>query len=101
MAMPLQVPVIDDDVILARYPFLPQSSAYQRRLADDNDITLDVLLDSERMDETRTRGRLRLVESIGNKGGVDAMAMRDIHTEEVRVFNSSSYSYAPPLVCAS
>ncbi len=101
MAMPLQVPVIDDDVILARYPFLPQSSAYQRRLADDNDITLDVLLDSERMDETRTRGRLRLVESIGNKGGVDAMAMRDIHTEEGRLLESFSYSYARLIVCAS
>jgi DNA primase large subunit len=99
--MPLQVPAIEDAVILARYPFLPQSSDYQRQLAVDNDITLEVLLDSERMDETRTRGRLRLVESISNKGGVDAMAMRDIHTEEGRLLESFSYSFARLVVCAS
>lgn len=99
--MPLQEPVIEDDVILARYPFLPQSSDYQRRLAGENNITLDVLLASERMEETRTRGRLRLVESISNKGGVDAMAMRDIHTEEGRLLESFSYSYARLVVCAS
>ncbi len=99
--MPLQEPVIEDAVILARYPFLPQSSDYQRQLAGENDITLEVLLDSDRMEETRTRGRLRLVESISNKGGVDAMAMRDIHTEEGRLLESFSYSYARLVVCAS
>ncbi|MDP6640634.1 MAG: hypothetical protein QF817_06145, partial [Candidatus Poseidoniaceae archaeon] len=92
--MPLQEPVINDAVILARYPFLPQSSEYQRQLAIENNITLDVLLDSGRCEETRTRGRLRLVESISNEGGVDAMSMRDIHTAEGQLLESFSYSYA-------
>ncbi len=101
MPLPLQVPIIEDEVILARYPFLPQSSDFQRKLATENSISLDVLLDSERMEETRTRGRLRLVESISNKGGVDAVSMRDIHTEEGRLLESFSYSYARLVVCAS
>ena len=101
MPMPLQVPTIEDDVILARYPFLPQSSDFQRNLASKHNISLDVLLESERMEETRTRGRLRLVESITNKGGVDAVAMRDIHTEEGRLLEAFSYSYARLVVCAS
>ncbi|MDP7000789.1 MAG: hypothetical protein QGH90_02700 [Candidatus Poseidoniaceae archaeon] len=99
--MPLQEPVINDAVILARYPFLPQSSEYQRQLAIENNITLDVLLDSGRCEETRTRGRLRLVESISNEGGVDAMSMRDIHTAEGQLLESFSYSYARLVVCAS
>jgi len=99
--MPLQEPVIKDAVILARYPFLPQSSEYQRQLAIENNITLDVLLDSGRCEETRTRGRLRLVESISNEGGVDAMSMRDIHTAEGQLLESFSYSYARLVVCAS
>jgi len=101
MPMPLQEPVINDAVILARYPFLPQSSEYQRQLAIENNITLDVLLDSGRCEETRTRGRLRLVESISNEGGVDAMSMRDIHTAEGQLLESFSYSYARLVVCAS
>jgi len=101
MPMPLQEPVIKDAVILARYPFLPQSSEYQRQLAIENNITLDVLLDSGRCEETRTRGRLRLVESISNEGGVDAMSMRDIHTAEGQLLESFSYSYARLVVCAS
>lgn len=101
MPVPLALPAIADPVVLARYPFLPQASELTRELALGRDISLDVLLEDESMEETRRRGRLRLVESIQNEGGVDAMAMRDIHTEEGRLLEAFSYSYARLIVCAS
>jgi len=86
---------------LARYPFLPQATSLTQKLALENNITLEELLNSPRMEETRTRGRLRLIESMQNKGGVDAMAMRDIHTEGGQMLESFSYSYARLIVAAS
>ncbi|MBT3772864.1 MAG: hypothetical protein HOF90_08245 [Euryarchaeota archaeon] len=101
MPLPRDVPVISDPVILARYPFLPQATSLTQKLALENNITLEELLNSPRMEETRTRGRLRLIESMQNKGGVDAMAMRDIHTEGGQMLESFSYSYARLIVAAS
>ena len=86
---------------MARYPFLPQATSLTQKLALENNITLEELLNSPRMEETRTRGRLRLIESMQNKGGVDAMAMRDIHTEGGQMLESFSYSYARLIVAAS
>ena len=88
-------------MILARYPFLPQATSLTQSLALEHNITLDFLLESTQMNETRTRGRLRLIESMQNKGGVDVMSMRDIHTEGGQMLEAFSFSYARLVVAAS
>ncbi len=98
--MPLDHPIIDDEVTLARYPFLPQSGEWILGLAEKEGIDLDMLIDSDVMLETRRRGRLRLVESITNEGGVDIVAMRDIHTHEGRVLEIFSFTYSRLVACA-
>ena len=44
MPMPLRPPPIDDAKVLARYPFLPQSTEHTRGLLDENGISMDDLL---------------------------------------------------------
>jgi hypothetical protein len=100
MPLPLEHPPISDEVTLARYPFLPQSGPWIQSLAQKEGIDLDMLIDGDFMEETRRRGRLRLVESISNQGGVDAVAMRDIHTPEGRVLESFSFTYSRLVACA-
>ena len=94
MPLPLEVPPIEDEVTLARYPFLPQSAPWIQKLTKKEGLDLDTLIDSDFMEDSRRRGRLRLVESIANQGGVDAMAMRDIHTPEGRLLEAISFTYA-------
>ena len=100
MPIPMEVPDISDEVTLARYPFLPQSGPWIQMMAQTEGIDLDSLLDSEFLEDTRRRGRLRLVESIANDGGVDAMAMRDIHTQEGRLLEAFSFTYSRLVACA-
>ncbi|MBO94378.1 MAG: hypothetical protein CMI32_05710 [Opitutales bacterium] len=101
MPLPFEVPPIEDEVTLARYPFLPQSAPWIHKLTQKEGIDMDVLIDSEMMEDSRRRGRLRLVESIANEGGVDAMAMRDIHTPGGRLLEAISFTYARLVACAS
>lgn len=96
----MEVPDISQEVTLARYPFLPQSGPWIQKMAQSEGIDLDSLLDSDFFEETRRRGRLRLVESIANDGGVDAMAMRDIHTQEGRLLEAFSFTYSRLVACA-
>ena len=100
MPLPLEHPPISDEVTLSRYPFLPQSGPWIQSLAQKEGIDLDTLIDGDFMEETRRRGRLRLVESISNQGGVDAVAMRDIHTPEGKVLESFSFTYSRLVACA-
>ena len=100
MPLPLEVPPIEDEVTLARYPFLPQSAPWIQKLTHKEGIDIDMLIDSDFMEDSRRRGRLRLIESIANEGGVDAMAMRDIHTPEGRLLEAISFTYARMVACA-
>ena len=68
--MPLVLPEISDDSILARYGFLPQSKEYIKKLLDENDITIEQLIDAPWLEDIRARGRIRLVESIAHKGDI-------------------------------
>ena len=62
--MPMQTPVLEDAVSLARYPFLPQAGPWIARLATENGIDLDVLLDGAALDLSRRRGRMRLIDTV-------------------------------------
>ena len=64
MPIPISTPVIDDDGLLARYPFLPQGSAYIRSILDENGITVEDLVDAPWLEDVRVRGMLRLVDSV-------------------------------------
>ena len=53
MPIPISTPVIDDDGLLARYPFLPQGSAYIRSMLDENGITVEDLVDAPWLEDVR------------------------------------------------
>lgn len=99
--MPMQTPVLEDAVSLARYPFLPQAGPWIAHLATENGIDLDVLLDGAALDLSRRRGRMRLIDTVDSDEGVEAAAMGDIHTENGRVLEAFSYYYARLVICAS
>jgi len=100
MPVPPSSPSIEDEVTLARYPFLPQASAWIRSLAHRHAIDLDELLEGSWMDKARQRARLRLVDTVQSKEGVQ-VAGGDIHTEEGRLVEAFSFYYARLVVCAS
>ena len=64
MPMPLQAKPIDDAVVTARYPFLPQASASIKAHMDANSVDLASLVDTEWLEAVRVRARVRLVESV-------------------------------------
>ena len=45
MPMPLTPPAIEDESVLARYPFLPQSRAFIRKQLDENGISVEGLIE--------------------------------------------------------
>ena len=47
MPMPLQAKPIDDAVVTARYPFLPQAAASIKAHMDANSVDLASLVDTE------------------------------------------------------
>jgi len=99
--MPMQTPDLEDEVSLARYPFLPQAVPWIAQLASANGIDLDVLLDGGALELSRRRGRMRLIDTVDSDEGVEAAAMGDIHTENGRVLEAFSYYYARLVICAS
>lgn len=100
MPTPKVTPLIDNEVTLARYPFLPQATEWIQKLAVEHEIDLDELLDGEWMEKARSRARIRLIDSIESKDGV-AVVGGDIFTEEGRIIEAFSFYYARLVVFAS
>ena len=100
MPTPKVTPLIENEVTLARYPFLPQATEWIQGLAIEHDIDLDELLDGEWMEKARSRARIRLIDSIESKDGV-AVVGGDIFTEEGRIIEAFSFDYARLVVFAS
>ena len=100
MPTPKVTPPIQNEVTLARYPFLPQATEWIQGLAIEHDIDLDELLDGEWMEKARSRARIRLIDSIESKEGV-ALVGGDIFTEEGRIIEAFSFYYARLVVFAS
>ena len=100
MPTPKVTPLIENEVTLARYPFLPQATEWIQNLAVEHEIDLDELLDGEWMEKARSRARIRLIDSIESKDGV-AVVGGDIFTEEGRIIEAFSFYYARLVVFAS
>ena len=100
MPVPRDPPSIVDEVTLSRYPFLPQATEWIRNMAVKHDINLEELLEGEWMEKARQRARIRLVDSVQSKEGVEIVG-GDIHTEEGRLVEAFSFYYARLVVCAS
>jgi DNA primase large subunit len=100
MPVPSTPPQVTDEVVLARYPFLPQASLWIREMASRHSIDLNELLDGPLMERARQRARIRLIDSIQSKEGVQVIG-GDIHTEEGRLIEAFSFYYARLVVCAS
>ncbi len=98
--MPIRVPDIDDEGLLARYPFLPQGRTYIRKMLDENSISLDDLIDAPWLEDVRVRGRLRLVDSVLQQDEVGSSSI-DISTEVGRMTEALSFLHAMLVVCAS
>ena len=100
MPVPRDPPTIVDEVTLSRYPFLPQATEWIRNMAEKHDINLEELLEGEWMEKARQRARIRLIDSVQSKEGVEIVG-GDIHTEEGRLIEAFSFYYARLVVCAS
>ena len=101
MPMPVTPPDLVDPSALARYPFLPQARAHIRKLFDENGIDIDAIIEQGWLEEARSLGRLRLVESIMHKSDADPMTSVDLANEASRLFAIAAYQYAFLVVCAS
>ena len=100
MPVPRTPPPVTDGVVLARYPFLPQASAWIRSMATQHAIDLNELLDGPWMEKARQRARIRLIDSIQSKEGVQVVG-GDVHTDEGRLIEAFSFYYARLVMCAS
>lgn len=100
MPVPTVPPVLTDEVTFARYPFLPQAAQWIRDMAQQHSIDLNELLDGPWMEKARQRARIRLIDSVQSKEGVQVVG-GDIHTEEGRLIEAFSFYYARLVVCAS
>ena len=79
--MPLTPPAIEDESVLARYPFLPQSRDFIRNQLSANGISVEGLIEEPWLEDIRRRGSLRLVESVVHKEGVDSTTTVDISSD--------------------
>ena len=100
MPVPATPPSLADEVTLARYPFLPQASDWIRTMAVHHGIDLKELLEGAWMEQARQRARIRLIDSVQSKEGVQVVG-EDIHTEEGRLIEAFSFYYARLVMCAS
>ena len=100
MPMPLQPPAIEDPVVMARYPFLPQAKPAIKEHMIANEVDLESLVDTDWLDAVRVRARVRLVESVVSKD-IDATTSVDIHTPYGQMVECLSFLYAMVTVCAS
>ncbi len=101
MPMPLTPPAIEDESVLARYPFLPQSRNFIRNQLNDNGISVEDLIEEPWLEDIRRRGSLRLVESVVHKEGVDSTTTVDLSSDVGRMTEALSFLHAMLVVCAS
>jgi len=101
MPMPLALPVIENEMLLARYPFLPQGRDHMRQVLEKNDVTIEDLIEAPWLEDVRTRGRLRLLDSVMHKDGADTATTVDLSTEIGRMTEVMSFLHAMLVVCAS
>ncbi len=99
--IPLNLPAIEDEGLLARYPFLPQGRKYIREMLEKNGITVEDLIEASWLEDVRIKGRLRLVDSVIQKEGVVSLKNIDISTEAGRMTEALSFLHAMLVVCAS
>ena len=100
MPMPLQPPAIEDSVVTARYPFLPQANPAIIAHMEANQVDLEALVDTEWLEAVRVRARVRLLESVNFKE-IGATTSVDIHTPYGQMVECLSFLYAMVTVCAS
>ena len=101
MPMPLTPPAIEDESVLARYPFLPQSREYILGQLSGNGINVEGLIEEPWLEDIRRRGNLRLVESVVHKEGVDSATTVDLSSDVGRMTEALSFLHAMLVVCAS
>jgi DNA primase large subunit len=101
MPMPLTKPSIENEAIMARYPFLPQGRIFLKLVLEKNGITVEDLIEAHWLEEVRSRGRIRLLESVMHKEGVDAATTIDLSSDLGKMTESLSFLYAMLVVCAS
>ena len=99
--IPLKVPAIEDSGLLARYPFLPQGSAYIKELLEENGISVEDLIEAPWLEDVRVRGRVRLIDSVLQEDGVSSSTNIDISTDAGRMTEALSFLHAMLVVCAS
>mgnify|MGYP003322598557 CR=1 FL=1 len=99
--MPIRAPEIDDEGLLARYPFLPQGRSFIRKMLEENGITVEDLIDAPWLEDVRVRGRLRLVDSVLQQEGAALSSAIDLSTDVGRMTESLSFLHAMLVVCAS
>ncbi|MEC7709073.1 MAG: hypothetical protein VYA39_05060 [Candidatus Thermoplasmatota archaeon] len=99
--MPISAPEIQDEGLLARYPFLPQGNAYIRSMLVENGITVEDLIDAPWLEDVRVRGMLRLVDSVLQQEGDGVSSSIDISTDVGRMTEALSFLHAMLIVCAS
>ena len=99
--IPLKPPIIEDRVILSRYPMLPQSRSHIREVLRENGVTVGDLVEAPWLEEVRARGRLRLLESVMHKDGVDDATTVDLSSEAGKMTETLSFLHAMLVVCAS
>ena len=81
MPMPLTKPGIENETLMARYPFLPQGTAFVKLVLEKNGITVEDLIEAHWLEEVRSRGRIRLLESVLHKEGVDSSTTIDLSSD--------------------
>ena len=99
--LPMKPPEIEDEGILARYPFLPQGSDFIRKVLQDNGISVSELIDEPWLEDVRIRGRLRLVDSVLQKDGIGSSSSIDLSTDVGKMTEVLSFLHAMLVVCAS
>jgi len=101
MPMPMTMPRIEDEGLLSRYPFLPQGKEHLKHVLESNGITVEELIDAPWLEDVRARGRLRLMEAVVHKDGIDAATTVDLSSDIGRMTESLSFLYAMLIVCAA
>ena len=99
--MPIRAPKIDDEGLLARYPFLPQGRTFIREILEDNGITVEDLIEAPWLEDVRVRGRLRLVDSVLQQEDAGSSSTIDLSTDVGRMTEVLSFLHAMLVVCAS
>ena len=70
-------------------------------MLEENGITVEDLIDAPWLEDVRTRGMLRLVDSVLQQEGVGASSNIDISTAVGRMTEALSFLHAMLIVCAS